>query len=195
MFIFPLYFKVGIHHILNLDAYDHILFIATLVAIYRLKQWRQIIILITAFTLGHATTLILFTLDIISIQSRFVEFMIAVTIAITALSNVLTPLQEHINKRLYYSKYAISAFFGMIHGMGFSSYLKAMLDTTQSMTVALFAFNLGIEIGQLIVVIAILSLSFFVLNFLKVKQKIWNYTVSFLGLLVALFLMFQRWPF
>jgi len=195
MSIFSLYFNLGIHHILDIGAYDHILFITTLLAVYQLKQWRKIIVLITAFTIGHATTLVLFTLDIFSIAPQLVEFMIAITIAITAVSNILVPVQEGLNKRLYYSKYLISAFFGMIHGMGFSSYLKAMFDGSQNLLTSLFAFNLGIETGQLVVVTAILFLSWFVLNYLKIKQLIWNYIISGLGFIVALILFVQRWPF
>jgi len=195
MSIFSLYFNLGTHHILDIDAYDHILFITTLLAIYQLKHWRKIAVLITAFTIGHASTLVLFTFDIISVQSDFVEFLIAVTIAITAISNIFFSLRKEINKYLYYSKYVISVFFGMIHGMGFSTYLKAMLDSTQNRLLALFAFNLGIEIGQFVVVTIILILSVLAFNFLRVKQKIWNYIISGIALFVSLVLLFQRWPF
>ena len=195
MSIFSLYFNLGTHHILNFDAYDHILFITTLLAVYKLKQWRKVVVLITAFTIGHATTLVLFTLGVFSIQPRFVEFFIAVTIIITAIPNILVPLQDKLNKNLYYSKYLISALFGMVHGMGFSSYLKAMFDGSRNMVTALFAFNLGIETGQFVVVSALFLFSWIVLNYLNIKQVIWNYILSSIGLIVAFVLFVQRWPF
>jgi len=193
MDFFGIYFNLGINHILNFDAYDHILFIATLIAVYQLKQWRQVLILVTAFTLGHATTLVLSTLNIINVNPSLVEFLIPVTIIITALFNVLTKATETgANKRLYYEKYITSVFFGLIHGLGFAGYLKSMLAASENMTIPLLAFNIGIEAGQFIVVTVILIISYVLLNPLKVKQREWNLFLSGAGFGVALILALQR---
>ncbi len=194
MDFFRIYFNLGINHILNFDAYDHILFIATLVAIYQLKQWRQIIILVTAFTIGHATTLVLSTLRIININPNIIEVLIPITIIITALFNVLTKQDDisQINKRLYVEKYITSVFFGLIHGLGFAGYLRSMLDVADNITMPLFAFNIGIEAGQFIVVMVILSISYILLNKIKIKQRDWNLFLSGAGFGVAFILMIQR---
>ena len=157
MSIFNLYFELGIEHILDFRSYDHILFITTLVAVYLVKQWRQIIVLITAFTIGHATTLILSTLNLISVNPNIVEFLIPVTIIITSLSNIVDKTTYNTNKKLYYLRYAISIFFGLIHGLGFSSYLKSILSMSDDLFTPLLAFNIGIETGQFISAVALLS--------------------------------------
>jgi len=192
MSLFYLYFNVGIHHILDFDAYDHILFISTLIAVYQLKQWRKIFILITAFTIGHATTLALSTLNIIDINPWLVELLIPITIIITAISNITTQTINTIHQRLYYIKYITAMVFGLIHGLGFSSYLKSMLDESTSITQALLAFNLGIEIGQIVVVISILSLSYLFINRWKVLIREWNLVLSGAGLGVAIILVLER---
>jgi hypothetical protein len=195
MSLFDLYFNLGVFHILDFEGYDHILFIVTLVAVYYIKQWRQILILVTAFTIGHATTLVLSTLDIIHVNPSYVEFLIPITILITSIANLLFKTTSEINKNLYYSKYAISVIFGLIHGLGFSSYLKSMLNATDDMVMPLFAFNIGIESGQFIVVLVILLLSFIFFNKLKVTQREWNLFISGAGFGVSLILALERWPF
>ena len=195
MSLFNLYFQLGINHILDFDAYDHILFITTLIAVYYIKQWRKILVLVTAFTIGHATTLILSTLDIIHVNPSFVEFLIPITILITSISNIVTKPTDEINKKLYYTKYGISVIFGLIHGLGFSSYLKSMLSAADDLIMPLFAFNLGIESGQFIVVAIILAISFLFLSKFKVTQREWNLFISGAGFGVSLILALERWPF
>ena len=195
MSLFNLYFQLGINHILDFESYDHILFITTLIAVYYLKQWRQILVLVTAFTIGHATTLVLSTLNIINVNPAIVEFLIPVTIIVTAISNIVTKTSSVINKKLYYTKYAISVIFGLIHGLGFSSYLKSMLSASDDMIMPLFAFNLGIETGQFIVVGIILTISLLFLNKLKVSQREWNLFISGIGFGVAFILAIERLQF
>lgn len=195
MSIFGLYFNLGIFHILDFFAYDHILFIISLVAVYFIKQWRQILILVTAFTIGHATTLILSTLDIIHVNTDYVEFLIPITIIITSILNVLVKTNLEINKNLYYSKYAISVIFGLIHGLGFSSYLKSMLSASDNLITPLLAFNIGIEVGQFIIVSIILFMSYIFLNKLKISQREWNLFISGASFGVSLILALERWPF
>lgn len=192
MTVFKLYLSLGVNHILDLEAYDHILFIVSLTAIYLIKQWRQILILVTAFTLGHTTTLVLSTLNIININPQLVEFLIPITIIFTGFANIFVKDYQKINKKLYYIKYSTSVFFGLIHGLGFSSYLKSMLSSENNLVIPLLSFNLGIELGQFIIVIIIISLSYIIVNKLKFPQREWALLVSGAGIGVALILALQR---
>ena len=157
MSVFELYFKLGIQHIADLKGYDHILFILTLCAVYRLTEWRKLLILITAFTIGHSLTLVLATLNLVRIDGDLVEFLIPLTIFLTALANILMD-KKKVSSTLHYVKYAAALFFGLIHGLGFSNYLRALLGGEKSMVLPLFSFNLGIEAGQVLIVFCILYL-------------------------------------
>ena len=195
MSIFNLYFELGIEHILDFRSYDHILFITSLVSVYLIKQWRQIIVLITAFTIGHATTLILSTLDLISVNPNIVEFLIPVTIIITSLSNIVDKTTYNSNKKLHHLRYAISIFFGLIHGLGFSSYLKSMLSMSDDLFTPLLAFNVGIETGQFIVVSIIMGLSYLFIDKIRIPHKNWNLFISGAGFGIALILALERLSF
>jgi len=192
MDIFNLYLGLGINHILDFEAYDHILFIVALTAVYTLKQWRQILILVTAFTVGHSTTLVLSTLNIINVNPEFIEFLIPVTIIFTGVANVFVKNYEKINRKLYIVKYLTSVFFGLIHGLGFSSYLKSMLSTEDNLFTPLLAFNTGIEVGQFIIVVIIIIVSYILVNRLKFPQREWALLVSGAGIGVATILALQR---
>lgn len=192
MTVFKLYLSLGVNHILDLEAYDHILFIVSLTAIYLIKQWKQILILVTAFTLGHTTTLVLSTLNIININPQLVEFLIPITIIFTGFANIFVKDYQKINKKLYNIKYSTSVFFGLIHGLGFSSYLKSMLSSENNLVIPLLSFNLGIELGQFIIVIIIIFLSYIIVNKLKFPQREWALLVSGAGIGVALILALQR---
>ncbi len=195
MEIFNLYFNLGISHILDFNGYDHILFLTALISVYLITQWRKIIVLVTAFTLGHATTLVLSTLNIIYVNPMLVEFLIPITIILTSISNIITKTSSEINKKLYYLKYLISVIFGLIHGLGFSSYLKSMLSESDNMINPLLAFNLGIELGQFIVVSIILVISHIFISKLKVEQREWNLFISGAAFGVSLILALERIPF
>jgi len=189
---FKLYFNLGIEHILDFSSYDHILFILALTAVYLIKQWKQILILVTAFTIGHSTTLVLSTLNIINIDPDFIEFLIPLTIIFTALANVFVREYEKINRKLYIVKYSTSVFFGLIHGLGFSSFLKSMLSAEDNLFTPLLAFNLGIETGQFFIVVILMVLSFIFVTKLKFPQREWALLISGAGIGVATILAFQR---
>ncbi len=193
MNLFSLYLNLGIHHIINFEAYDHILFIITLVAVYQLKHWKKIIILVTAFTIGHTTTLALATLHIINVPSALIEFLIAVTIFLTAISNLLQK-SDKFSPKVHLFKYSLALFFGLIHGLGFSNYLRSLLGTESSILVPLFSFNLGVEIGQLGIVTLIIFLNYLLVNIFSVKQHDWKLVLSGAGMGVAIILMGSRWP-
>ena len=171
------YIKLGFEHISDFAGYDHMLFLVALCAIYRIQQWKSILVLVTAFTIGHSVTLVLSSLDILIIQSNIIEFLIPVTIFLTALNNVI--VSNSTEKRSKMNKnYVMALFFGFIHGMGFSNYFKALLMDSSSVTLPLLGFNIGIELGQIIVVFFIVSVAYLFLNKLKVRHRDWNIFVS-----------------
>ena len=86
---FQFYLTLGLQHIADFKGYDHILFIVVLCAVYQIKHWRKILILITAFTIGHSASLVLATFNIIRISGDWIEFLIPVTILLTAIGNML----------------------------------------------------------------------------------------------------------
>lgn len=179
---FELYFRLGTNHILDLAGFDHILFIIVLCSSYSISDWRRIILLVTAFTIGHSITLVLATFQLLNLNSDLVEFLIPVTIAITAAGNLVVaklPQGTQIN-------YFFASFFGLIHGLGFSSYLRALLGTEVSILTPLFAFNVGLEAGQFLIVFFFLLLSLLPLKILKVKQRQWTLLVSVVILAIAI---------
>ncbi len=192
MSIFSFYLKLGITHILNLEALDHILFIAALVAVYMINDWKKIIFLATAFTIGHTTTLALATLNIIRVPSALIEFLIAATIFLTGFGN-LFKIKEEFSKPLHNIKYLIAMFFGLIHGMGFSNTLRYMLGMEQNLWKPLLAFNIGIEIGQIILITIFLTVEFILVRYLRVKQREWNLVLSGMAMGVSLLMMLERY--
>ncbi len=168
---FGFYFKEGIYHITDWKGYDHILFVMALCLPYLLKDWRQILILVTAFTIGHSITLALSVFNKIIINSGWIEFLIPITILITALENLSPKNTDQKHARLRYSSALI---FGLIHGMGFSNYLKSMLGKDESIVTQLLAFNVGLEAGQLFIVAIVVLLSYIAVQLLNVKRREWT---------------------
>ena len=194
MSLFELYFKLGLQHIADFKGYDHILFILILCAVYSIREWKRVLILITAFTIGHSLTLALATLALIRVDGDLIEFLIPLTIFLTALANVLTRKQG-VSKLLHYLKYAAALFFGLIHGLGFSNYLRSLLGAEKGLALPLFSFNVGIEIGQILIVSIIMALTLLVVDLLKFPRREWHILLSGAGLGVSLILMFERFPF
>ncbi len=190
---FELYFKLGLHHIADLNAYDHILFITTLCLIYTLKQWRKMLVLVTAFTIGHSVTLALATLNIIRISIEWIEFLIPLTIFITAFANILQKSGK-VSATRHLFKYFTAMIFGLIHGLGFSNYLKSLLGLEKSILGPLFSFNLGIELGQIIIVVVTMAITWILVDLLGVQRRDWNLVVSGAGLGISLIIMVERFP-
>jgi len=167
---FELYFQLGKDHILDYkNGYDHILFVVALCALYLMRDWKKVLILVTAFTIGHSITLALSTLSVISISQKLIEFLIPVTIFITAISNIFRSTEP--SDRTTYINYGYALFFGLIHGLGFSNYLKAMLGKDRGIVSQLFAFNIGLELGQIIIVSIFLILSFILVDLFTVNRR------------------------
>jgi hypothetical protein len=175
---FQIYFGLGKDHILDYaNGYDHILFVIALCVLYTLNDWKQVLILITAFTLGHSITLALATFNIINVRAELIEFLIPVTILITAVSNIFKN-EDGFSVRSLRLNYAYAAFFGLIHGLGFSNYLKSILGRDERIVSQLFAFNLGLEIGQIIIVGIFLIAGFILVGLLGVNRRDWKLVIS-----------------
>ncbi|MET3113890.1 hypothetical protein AAKU52_001622 [Pedobacter sp. CG_S7] len=188
---FPLYFELGWQHILDWRGYDHILFVMVLCGSYSLVEWKKVLILVTAFTLGHSATLALSVLNLINVNTALIEFLIPVTIVITAAANIVN--KKTVNKAIKF-KYLLALFFGLIHGMGFSNYLKGLLGSSNQIIAELFAFNIGLEFGQLLIVGGTLVLSFLLLNLLKVKKWDWNFFLSSAIFGISFVMAIERLP-
>ncbi|MBN2892581.1 MAG: HupE/UreJ family protein [Bacteroidales bacterium] len=191
MNIFYFYFKLGVQHILDLQGYDHILFIAAMTAVYVIGEWKHVLVLATAFTIGHTTTLALATLNLINVPTQLIEALIAFTIFLTGFFN-LFKVKDDFSKKMQIIKYFVALFFGLIHGLGFSNYLKYLLGEEMSIVKPLFAFNLGLEIGQIVIISAVLFLSFLLINKAKVKRREWNLVISGAAMGIALMLLIDR---
>lgn len=188
---FGFYFKIGWEHIISADALDHQLFIAALAAIYVLKDWKQVLILVTAFTIGHSLTLALSVLDIIRVNSAWVEFLIPLTIVLTALSNLF---QKSFTPRSIRVNYFLALFFGLIHGMGFANSIRFMLASDQNLGWSLFGFNLGLEVGQVVVVAALLLLTWLVISVLTISRREWVIFLSACVFSLSLKMVLERLP-
>ncbi len=180
---FAFYFKLGWQHIISLDALDHLLFILALSAIYLLSNWRQVLVLVTAFTIGHSLTLALSVFEIIAVKDSLVEFLIPCTIIVTAVFNFF---QKDFTPKSLRLNYFLALFFGLIHGLGFANTIRFMLAKNQVIGWSLFSFNVGLEAGQIVVVMCILLLSFLVVNKWQMKRKWWVWALSGVAFCIAL---------
>ena len=183
---FSAYFLLGIEHILNWNALDHLLFILSLASVYLITDYKKLLWQITAFTAGHSITLALATLQIIQVNVKWVEFLIPCTILLSAIYNLTK------TKKRY--KYGMVAFFGLIHGLGFSNYLQRLLGAESSLFTPLLSFNIGLEIGQLVVVAFILATSILSLHVLKWKQTAYIQVISGITIGLVLPMILERWP-
>lgn len=174
---FQLYYGLGFDHILDVNGYDHILFVIALCALYQSTDWKKVLILVTAFTIGHSITLAMATLRIINVNADLIEFLIPVTILFTAISNLFTKEGKIAEGRIL-RNYLYAGFFGLIHGLGFSNYLRALLGEDTTIVMQLFAFNLGLEVGQIIIVGLFMVLSFFFVSLGGVTRRDWKIVVS-----------------
>jgi len=177
------YFTNGWNHIVDINAYDHLLFVMTLCAAFKLIQWRQILIIITAFTIGHSGTLILSSLDIIPANSKLIDMLIPLTIMITAIINIINykKVTKFSDAKI---KYGIALVFGLIHGLAFASNFKFMMFGG-SIIMPLFAFNIGIEVGQLFIVSLFMIALWLYTKVLKDEHLKWNLFISGAGFGIA----------
>jgi hypothetical protein len=189
---FIVYFETGFQHIADLKGIDHILFVMALCIRYQFSDWKKLLILITSFTIGHSITLALSVFNVVNYSVAWIEFLIPVTIVITAISNLF------VTKFTFKSKfpliYFFALFFGLIHGLGFSNYLKSMLGKDETIIGQLLAFNLGLEAGQIIIVLAILLISFIFVQLLKWNRREFLLFITGGVFAVALLMALERIP-
>ncbi len=174
---FWLYFQLGLEHVLDWNAYDHILFLVVLVASYSFLTWKKVFWLVTIFTLGHTISLFLSVYNIVLVNKDWVEFLIPVTILVTAVFNIINAKKRE-NKNNISLLYFSTAFFGVIHGLGFSSYFKMISSGSDNIFLPLLEFALGIEAAQIIVVLVVLILSFLLQNVLQFARRDWILVAS-----------------
>ena len=173
--MFPTYLQLGFDHILDPNAYDHILFVIALCAVYRVKDWKKILILVTAFTIGHSITLALSALKIVVFPADVIEILIPLTILATAIFNVT---HRHDTDRMVKLNYALALGFGFIHGLGFSNFFKALMGKDENILGPLFAFNIGVELGQVIIVGITMLLAYIFIDRYRVPHREWNLFIS-----------------
>jgi hypothetical protein len=186
---FVFYFRLGWEHIISLDAADHILFIAALSLVYTLADWKKALVLVTAFTIGHSLTLVLSVLDLVRFKDAWVEFLIPCTIMVTAVFNIFlrdfSPHSLRVN-------YVLALVFGLIHGMGYANAIRFSLSREQHLGWSLFSFNLGLEIGQIFVVLFLLLLTWLFTRTTFISRKQWVKGLSALILVLSFQLALGR---
>lgn len=194
---FTVYLRLGFEHLLDLQGYDHILFLAVLCAAYSLPRWRELLVLVTAFTIGHSVSLAVATLRLVRVDTGLVEFLIPVTIVATAVTNLVglrreDPTQHRVAARPL--RYALALAFGIIHGLGFSNFLRLALGEERSLFVPLLSFNIGLELAQIVVAGGVLLLALVATRWTPLSGKAWNVAVSSLAGALAAWMALQRMP-
>ena len=189
---FWLYFKLGVTHVLDWMAYDHILFLIVLVAAYNFTNWKRVLGLVTLFTIGHTVSLLLATYGAVSVSTGMVEFLIPLTILIAALYNLFTSGKSKRKDKLGLF-YIITVFFGLIHGFGFATYFKMIND--DSAFFPLLEFALGIELAQIIVVLLVLILGFVFQTIFRFHKRDWVLVVSSAVIGMVIPMLINNWPF
>jgi hypothetical protein len=181
--------QYGINHVLDLNAYDHVLFLIVLTVPYMFKDWKRLLLLVSMFTLGHTLSLILAVYDIISVKAQMVEFLIPITILIVALFNVFTS-GKGAQKEKIGILFLSTLFFGLIHGLGFAREFKMLLGDTDNKLILLFEFALGIELSQIIIVFVVLFIGFLMQTIFRFNKRDWIMIISAIvvGLVIPMIL-------
>lgn len=192
---FWIYFQIGLRHVLDIKAYDHVLFLIALTVPYSFKDWKRVLILISIFTLGHTISLLLSVFGIILIKAVFVEFLIPITILVTAFFNLFTAGKSSKKESISIIGF-ITLFFGIIHGLGFSNYFKSILTgSAKEKLIPTLEFALGIEAAQIIVVLIVLILSFAVQTIFRFSKRDWTLVMSsfVIGVVLPMIIESEIW--
>ena len=191
---FWFYIQLGLHHVLDVNAYDHILFLSALALPFSFKSWKNVLLLATVFTITHCLALVLSVYEIMLIEASWIEFLIPVTILCTAIYNLIDKEVQKGTKTIWFHALA-TGFFGLIHGFGFSNYFKMMIMGTEEKLGPLFGFAAGIEMSQVIIVLLVLVLAYVVQTMFQIKQSLFVIVGSILIMLITLPLLYQTFPF
>ena len=190
---FVFYIQLGLEHVLDFSAYDHILFLTALAIPFTFKSWQKVLVLATIFTLTHCLSLALSTYNVFTVDVSLIEFLIPVTIFFTAVFNILY-VNAKIARKSVFLHGLVTAFFGLIHGFGFSNYFKMLMAEEEDKVTPLLGFATGIEISQLIIVLAGLLLAYVVQTIAKIKQPLYIIIASVIVLLITIPLLINTFP-
>ncbi len=190
---FWFYIKLGLDHVLDFSAYDHILFLTALAIPFTFRHWKKVLILATVFTVTHCLSLMLSVYGIVELDVSLIEFLIPVTVFLTALFNILYLKMLQGEKSMALPIVA-TAFFGLIHGFGFSNYFKMLISGSDEKVTPLIGFAAGIEMSQVTIVLSVLVLAYLVQSILKVKQSVFIWVASIMVLLITIPMLYQAFP-
>lgn len=190
---FWFYGELGLFHVLDLQGYDHVLFLIALALPFGFRQWKKLLGLATLFTIAHCLSLGLAAFGIIAVDAAIVEFLIPVTIFLTALFNLFRNLGEQVELAFRVHLFS-TGLFGLIHGLGFSNYFRMLMSGSSEKVIPLLGFAAGIELAQLLVLCLVLSVSFLFLDLLGVRKKVYLWGISIIILGISAMLAFQAWP-
>jgi len=190
---FLFYVKLGLGHVLDINAYDHILFLTALAIPFTFKLWKQLLTLVTIFTVAHCLSLAFSVYEIVEVNVAWIEFLIPITILVTALFNVKEVVKKDsaLNFKL---QCAATAFFGLIHGFGFSNYFKMLMAGEDGKLNPLLGFAAGIELSQLVIIIGVLLVSFSLIEWLSLPKRYFVLGTSFIVILITLPMIYNSWP-
>lgn len=191
---FWFYIELGLGHVLDLNAYDHILFLTALAIPFTFRLWKRILALVTIFTVAHCFSLTLSVYDLLQLDEGLIEFLIPITILFTALFNVNDAFKGDSNQNFRIQILA-TAFFGLIHGLGFSNYFKMLISGQDEKVTPLLGFATGIEISQVVIILGVLLLALLVESGLKIRKQHFILATSIVVILITIPMIFNSWPF
>ncbi len=190
---FLFYVELGLGHVLDFNAYDHILFLVALAIPFTFRSWKQILTLVTIFTVAHCLSLAFSVYEMVVVNVVWIEFLIPITILVTALFNVKEVVKKDtaLNFKL---QSAATAFFGLIHGFGFSNYFKMLMAGEDNKLNPLLGFATGIELSQIIIIIGVLFLAFLLVERLRLPKRYFVLGTSTIVILISLPMIYTTWP-
>ena len=190
---FLFYVELGLGHVLDFNAYDHILFLVALAIPFTFRLWKQILTLVTIFTLAHCLSLAFSVYEMVEVNVAWIEFLIPITILVTALFNIKEVIKKDtaLNFKL---QSAATAFFGLIHGFGFSNYFKMLMAGEENKLNPLLGFATGIEVSQIVIIIGVLFLAFLLVERLRLPKRYFVLGTSIIVILISLPMIYTTWP-
>ncbi len=190
---FFFYVELGLNHVLDFAAYDHILFLAAMSLPFTFSSWKKVLLLATVFTTTHCLSLLLSVYDIVLIDGGLIEFLIPVTILLTAVFNLLY-VKTLSKERSMVLHTLATAFFGLIHGFGFSNYFKMLMSGEDEQFSPLLGFATGIELSQVLIVFMVLALTYIVQSLFKIRHLHFIAIASILIVIITIPMLIDTFP-